>query len=223
MGVIDVFYKIKALHSLGCSIHLHCFKYGRSEDNTLLSYCSKVTYYKRNTNPINLLKATPYVVASRVNNKLLENLLKDNDPVILEGLHMSRCLPALVLKGKRVFVRAHNIEHNYYSGLSLAETVWWRKIYFALEARKLKKYEGILKNADGIIISFASIELGTLSRTSSVAESTETLGLLIPILFAKSTEFFNMCIFVSSLGKTLRAPSVIIKGLSFFSNVICHT
>ncbi|MFL2571530.1 MAG: hypothetical protein ACJ0QL_06615 [Parvicellaceae bacterium] len=149
-GVIDVFYKIKALHSLGCSIHLHCFKYGRNEDNTLLSYCSKVSYYKRNTNPINLLKATPYVVASRVNNKLLENLLKDKAPVILEGLHLSWCLPALVLKRKRVFVRAHNIEHNYYSGLRLAETSWWRKVYFALEARKLKKYEGILKNADGI-------------------------------------------------------------------------
>ena len=44
----------------------------------------------------------------------------------------------------------------------------------------------------------------------------ETLGLFIPILFAKSTEFFNICILVSNLGNTFKAPSVIIRGLSSF-------
>jgi hypothetical protein len=28
-GVIDVFYRIKALHDAGVKIHLHCFQYGR--------------------------------------------------------------------------------------------------------------------------------------------------------------------------------------------------
>ena len=71
--------------------------------------------------------------------------------------------------------------------------------------------------------SLASLELGILSKTSSVADKIETLGLSIPILFANSTEFFKICILVSNFGKTFKAPSVIIKGLSFFSNVICHT
>ena len=50
-----------------------------------------------------------------------------------------------------------------------------------------------------------------------------TLGFSIPILFAKSTEFLRICILVSNLGSTFKAPSVMIKGLSFFSRVMCHT
>ena len=34
-GVIDVFYKIKALHAKCVKIHLHCFEYGRAEARVL--------------------------------------------------------------------------------------------------------------------------------------------------------------------------------------------
>ena len=57
-------------------------------------------------------------------------------------------------------------------------------------------FEILLSNASGpktsaskfssftnFVISAASIELGTLSRTSSVADKTDTFGLDIPILF----------------------------------------
>ena len=72
------------------------------------------------------------------------------------------------------------------------------------------------------VISSASIELGTLSKTSSVAESIATLGLSMPILFEKLITFFRICIFVFTLGKTFRAPSVIINGLSSLSTVMCQ-
>ena len=35
-GVIDVFYKVKALADLGIRLHLHCFEYGRGEAPELL-------------------------------------------------------------------------------------------------------------------------------------------------------------------------------------------
>ena len=38
-GVVDVFYKIRALHKLGVKIHLHCFEYGRGEQKELDKYC----------------------------------------------------------------------------------------------------------------------------------------------------------------------------------------
>ena len=38
-GVIDVFYKIKALYKLGVKINLHCFKYDRTDSIELNKYC----------------------------------------------------------------------------------------------------------------------------------------------------------------------------------------
>ena len=47
-GVIDVYYKLKALHKIGVKIHLHCFvkKIVNSEPD-LKNYCESITYYKR--------------------------------------------------------------------------------------------------------------------------------------------------------------------------------
>ena len=74
-----------------------------------------------------------------------------------------------------------------------------------------------------LVNSLASTELGILSKTSSVADNIDTFGFDIPIRFAKSIEFFSICILVSNFGKTFNAPSVIMNGLSFFSKVICQT
>ena len=72
------------------------------------------------------------------------------------------------------------------------------------------------------VISAASMELGTLSKTSYVADKTDIFGLSIPILFEKFTTFFKICILVFTLGNTFNAPSVIIKGLSSLPILICQ-
>mgnify|MGYP001008265998 FL=1 len=41
-GVIDVYYKIKALADRGVSIILHCYQYGRPEQQELEKLCEKV-------------------------------------------------------------------------------------------------------------------------------------------------------------------------------------
>ena len=46
-GVVDLFYKIKALHEEGIKIKLHCFDYGRGKQNELNKYCEEVNYYER--------------------------------------------------------------------------------------------------------------------------------------------------------------------------------
>ena len=45
-GVIDVFYRVKALSEAGVKVHLHCFEYGRGEQE-ILKRCYEVKYYKR--------------------------------------------------------------------------------------------------------------------------------------------------------------------------------
>ncbi len=86
-GVIDVYYKIKAFHTAGIKVHLHCFEYGRGEQLELNKYCETVSYYKRKTVATAFLSGLPYIVKSRVSKKLKTNLLSNNYPILFEGLH----------------------------------------------------------------------------------------------------------------------------------------
>jgi hypothetical protein len=150
-GVVDVFYKIKALHALGCTIHLHCFEYGRVRREELNKYCSTVSYYRRDENKLNFLKKDPYVVASRANKDLLNRLQQDDLPVLIEGLHNCWLLNFLKPSDRIVMVRTHNVEHDYYTGLAKVEKNLAKRQYYKWEATKLQKFEEILKKADVLL------------------------------------------------------------------------
>ena len=149
-GVIDIFYKIKTLHSQGIKIILHCFEYGRAEAAQLENYCEKVYYYKRKMKKKYLLNSLPFVVVSRSSERLMETLLQDNFPILFEGLHCCFYLNDIRLKGRNRIVRTHNIEHDYYKNLAKVEDSLFRKIYFNMEANKLKRFEKSLKHATHI-------------------------------------------------------------------------
>lgn len=149
-GVIDVFYKIKALHDLGIKIHLHCFNYGRDESEELGKICEKVYYYPRKKFYQAIYSKVPYIVGSRQSDELLSNLTADNHPVLFEGLHTCFYLKHPALKDKMKTVRMHNVEWDYYRSLKEAESNYLIKFYFNLESKKLKKFEDELKNADKI-------------------------------------------------------------------------
>ncbi len=140
-GVIDVFYKIKALNQLGVNIILHCFKSKRQEALELEKYCSKVYYYKRSSNPFLLFVKTPFIVASRRSSELENKLLQDNFPILLEGLHCCALLQNPKFNGRKIVVRSHNIEHDYYRHLALSEKRFFKKLYFGFEAKKLLQFE----------------------------------------------------------------------------------
>lgn len=141
-GVIDVFSRIKALQEAGVKIHLHCFEYGRGKPPDLNKFCTEITYYKRNTGWKGFSINLPYIVYSRVNKNLLQNLLKDDHPILLEGIHCTYFLFTGDLKNKKVFVRLHNVEAEYYQTLARNELSFFKKLYFRNESRLLKRYEG---------------------------------------------------------------------------------
>lgn len=145
-----MFYKIKALHRLGVKIILHCFLYNRVESDELLKYCTEVHYYPRNPAFINQLSLMPYIVKSRESRSLLNRLSADSFPVIFEGLHTTLYLGHPLLKHKPQWVRAHNIEHDYYHSLAKAEGLIYRKLFFRLEAWKLKRFSTHLSRCKGI-------------------------------------------------------------------------
>ena len=147
-GVIDVFYKLKALHELGCGITLHCFDYGRGKQPELEKYCVKVHYYKRNMSLSKMLSKLPYIVNTRNSAALINNLLIDNAPILFEGLHSCYFLDDLRLKDRFKIVRTHNIEHDYYANLAQSEKKVLKKIYFRQESKRLKAYEHVLQHAN---------------------------------------------------------------------------
>jgi len=145
-GVIDVFYRIKALVEAGIKVHLHCFKYGRSEAD-ILNRCYEVKYYQRDTSLRRQFQREPYIVASRRSEALVRNLLKDNYPILCEGLHTTAVMNDPRLKDRDIYVRAHNIEHDYYRLLAESESKLWKRRFYKMEAKKLERYEAVLEKA----------------------------------------------------------------------------
>lgn len=147
-GVIDVFYKAKALAEKGVKVHLHCFEYGSKKTPELEKLFYEVNYYKIDMSKRHLVNKNPFIVETRLSEQLIQNLLQDDYPILMEGLHTTGLLREKRLKNRKRIVRTHNIEHEYYSNLSRAETNLMRKFYFIAEAAKLKRYESILSKAD---------------------------------------------------------------------------
>jgi len=140
-GVVDLFYKLPALQAQGVQIHLHCFEYGRSRQPELNKYCASVDYYERNIGHKGVSNTLPYIVSSRKNEQLLLNLLKDDHPVLMEGVHCTYLLMDGRFKNRKCFVRLHNVEYRYYRGLCDNTSSPFKKLYYWLESRLLKAYE----------------------------------------------------------------------------------
>jgi len=147
-GVIDIWNKIKALAENGVKIHLHCFAYGRQPVSELEDVCHSVNYYNRHTGLKSWFSAEPYIVKSRNNSELLENLIGFDAPILFEGLHTTHFINNKDLRNRIKIVRAHNVEHCYYKGLQKQEQNLPKKFFFWTEYLKLKQYEpSALENA----------------------------------------------------------------------------
>jgi hypothetical protein len=142
--VFDLFYKIKALYEQGIKIHLHCFEYGRGQQPELNKYCEEVFYYQREKLNLGIPLRLPYIVSSRMNPQLIKNLLKNNFPILLEGIHCTYYLYHGELNNRKVLVRLHNVEFEYYRQLAASENNFFKKLYYLMESRLLKKYEKLI-------------------------------------------------------------------------------
>lgn len=138
-GVIDVFFKVKALSEMGVQIILHCYHYGREKAQELEELCVEVNYYKRDMSPFRLFSKTPFIINTRSSEALISRLKEDNYPILFEGLHTS--YPAKYLNKKRLFLRNHNIESDYYKALADGEKSMFKRFYFKWESKKLLAFE----------------------------------------------------------------------------------
>jgi len=148
-GVIDVYYKIRTLHEMAVKIHLHCFEYpGRERSAELNSICEEVFYYPRKTGLRSALSFAPYIVSSRKSEELMANLLRDNYPVLFEGLHSCYYIDDPRLKKRMKIYRESNIEHRYYFNLFKVDANFKNRLYFLIASAKLLLYQKVLQHAD---------------------------------------------------------------------------
>ena len=167
-GVIDVFYKLKSLHEVGFRIHLHAFEYGRIPAKQLNQFCVEVTYYQRRNFVNPFIGGLPYIVNTRNSPDLLDQLLKDEAPILFEGLHTCYFLTHPALAKRKKFVRMHNIEHDYYSKLEAVERNFFKKYFFSKEAQRLKEFEQVLSHADRILAISPGDTTNLLTRFANV-------------------------------------------------------
>ncbi len=140
-GACDVFYKLPALKAQGVKIHFHCFSYGRGEQPILNQYCESVNYYHRTMGHKGFSAKLPYIVSSRINEDLFQNLLKDDYPIFMEGVHCTYLLNDNRFNNRKCFVRLHNVEYRYYQQLCRSSSSPFKKAYYWNESRMLKTYE----------------------------------------------------------------------------------
>lgn len=150
-GVIDVFYKIKALHAQGYNIILHCFVDDISLDQSALKqYVSEVYFYKKKHRLLTFFSLTPLPVLSRFRKELYENINKIQASILFEGLQTTYILNKFQFPGRKIYLRLHNLETNYFKGLSRSETSVFKKILYRIEAEKHAFYEKILSKFDAV-------------------------------------------------------------------------
>jgi hypothetical protein len=138
-GITDIFNKIRTLHQLGVKVKLHCYDYGRGRQPELEQYCASVNYYDRFKYKFRWMM--PYIVSSRINKELVANLLQDDYPIIMEGVHCTFLVHDKRFNDRKMLVRTFNVEHLYYKGLRASTRNPFRWLYYAVESYLLKKYE----------------------------------------------------------------------------------
>lgn len=152
-GVIDVYYKLKALHAKGVKIILHAFEYpGRERSEKMHAFCEEVYYYPRLMGIRSALSRKPYIVSSRKSNNLLKNLNKDNYPILFEGLHSCFYLNHPSLRKRFKIYRESNIEHRYYFNLFRVDKNIFNKLYFFSASVKLMLYQKTLRHANLMLV-----------------------------------------------------------------------
>jgi hypothetical protein len=140
-GAIDMMNRIRVFYKMGVRIRLHYFSYNdRGTPNELNQFCDSIHVYKREKPQTGFSFSKPYIVSSRINAELINNLQKDNDPILLEGIHCTGILPHIDRSRRKIVVRMHNEESVYYKELARAEVNFLKKAYFWQESNLLKKY-----------------------------------------------------------------------------------
>jgi len=193
-GIIDVYYKIKALSDLGIKIHLHCFvnNIPESLDAEIKNITENVFFYRKKKNPFSYFSIVPFAAAMRNSNSLFENLMKIKAPVLFEGLQTTQIISQLKNKGFKLYLRHHNNETEYYKGLSSSEKNIFKKIIYKIESLKYSGYQKKVLKEFETVFCLSEKEYNEVNSYSKNAELIHIFhgNRFVKILGKKGNYFF---------------------------------
>jgi len=207
-GVFDLFHKIRSLHHAGVKVHLHCFEYGRGPQPALDEYCEEVRYYSRHEGHKGFSHRLPYIVCSRSSGELLDRLLQDDYPILLEGIHCTYLLNDDRFHGRKIVLRLHNVEYQYYRQLYLSERSLLKKIYYLHESNLLRSYEQRIAGKVRIL-AVSQKDQEQYTREFG-AKDIETIPVFLPFTQVKSKEGTGcFCLYHGNLSVSENEQAVI--------------
>lgn len=143
-GTEEVDTKIRALLDLGVALHVHSFVWPRvMRSGKLPDWHQRVAslrLYPRSW-LLSPWDSRPWSLLSRSSEQLNLHLLSNPGPVLLEGWQCSDLLRLPALENRIVWVRSHNIESNYYRMQADSASGWIRRMRYAMESRRWRRYE----------------------------------------------------------------------------------
>ncbi|HXB08522.1 MAG TPA: glycosyltransferase, partial [Puia sp.] len=159
---------------------------GRGPQPVLDEYCVEVHYYARHEGHKGFSHRLPYIVCSRSNSQLLDKLLEDDHPILLEGIHCTYLLNDDRFSQRRIVLRLHNVEYQYYRQLYLSERSLLKKIYYLHESNLLRQYEHRI--ATRVKILAVSTKDRECYQQEFGATDIQTLPVFLPFQEVKSKE-----------------------------------
>jgi glycosyltransferase involved in cell wall biosynthesis len=177
-GRYDLYYKLTALWEEGIGIHLHCFGTRNSDHHQLEKFCISISYYPRTEGWKGFSFSIPYIVNSRRSKALIENLLKDNYPVLMEGIHCTFILNHPEFSKRKMILRLHNVESVYYEKLFQASSSVTRKCYYKIESVLLRRYEKQVAQKVSLILAVSDQDASEYEHSFG-AQQIQTLPVFI--------------------------------------------
>jgi hypothetical protein len=209
-GAVDMYYRIQALKEMGFKLTIHIFEYGRGKQKALEAFGS-VNYYRRKRSLWYLFSKRPFIVESRNSKELLDRLLSDSAPILFEGIHTTLYLKHPEIQKRTTLVRMHNVEDEYYRGLG-KQSGLLRKLFFQMEAVKLKKYQSILADCSAIL----AIKEGDANQLYELNSNVYVLPASFPPLEGEYIPTKRYALFHGNLSvpENIQAALYLIKNLS---------
>lgn len=170
-GVIDVFYKVKALHAIGFEIYLHCFvDSDQTADDELKKLVKEVHFYRRHKrrSALKLLSLYPFAVHSRYSKVLVDRLNQTDAPILFEGQHSTFIARKHDFPNRKLLLRLHNLEANYYLGQSKSDTNYIKKTAYFSEYLKYSLYQKDIARFDAVL-ALSRFEFGQVQQYNKKA------------------------------------------------------
>ncbi|MDR7369792.1 glycosyltransferase [Flavobacterium aquidurense] len=150
-GANDVLERIKGLKLLGHDVDLVCTCKENPDEKSILfmkQFINELIIVLRKNKPVYIFYFEPLQAVSRKSLKKI-TFQSQYDYAILESESVGKILDNKSLKAKRIIVRVHNNESNYFKELSKSTKKTKNKIYYYLESLKFKSYSmNIFKRSD---------------------------------------------------------------------------